>query len=260
MDKKSVNTIKTVIREIKDFCKKDTRKKLPLVIAKNVGIIGGLSYLFYDSLLYVLLLLPVFLLLFLEDVRKINKKKSEKTLIQFQDMLVIMSQDLQASASVENAFVHAGRELKKIYGTDTEVMKSLQKITHGLTINIPIEKLVFSMAERINEDEISMFAEVFAGAKRSGGNMVETISFTINTLLEKIRIKRETNMIISSKKLEQNIMSVIPMIILLYVKLCCGGFIESLYHCLSGVLIMTVFLIIYAVAYVWSKRIMDIEV
>lgn len=259
MDKKSAGII-IIIKEIKSFFNTQSKRIIGITIVKDIGIICSLAYLFYDSFFYVILLLPVFFFLFLEDIRRIKKKETEQLLMQFQDMLSVVSQDLQAGSSVENAFIHAEKELKAIYDVNAALLVELRKVIHGLSINIPIEKLINTMSETISEEEIQTFASVFISVKRTGANMVETISFTVNSLIEKIRIKRETNMIISSKKLEQSIMSVIPMAIICYIKLTSGEFIESLYHNLSGVIIMTIFLILYAVAYIWSKSIMNIEV
>lgn len=219
-----------------------------------------LSWLFYDNLLFVVPLFPVFVLLTYKDIQNIKAKQSKEKLLEFQNMLMVLSQSLQVGNSVENAFINAAKELEKIHGHQSVVMKSLYKITHGLDMNVPVEKVVSDMAEAVNEEEVHLFASVFYDAKRSGLNMIEVISFTTNSLLEKIRIKRETEMIVSAKKTEQNIMSVVPMGILLYIKICSGDFIASLYHNMSGILIMTGLLIVYLIAYLWSGYIMEIEV
>ena len=236
------------------------KKKLALLLIKNTTITIVLAYLFFDSLMFSLYLMPCFAVLLLYDTRNEKKRASDKLLQQFQDMLSIMSQNLQAGASVENAFINAEKELKKIHQTDSVFMRSLRRVVNGIRLNIPVEQLVNAMADTLCEEEIQTFATVFSGAKRSGGNLVDIIGFTVNTIMEKLRIKRETNMIISSKKMEQSIMSVIPMAVLLYVKLCCGDFINSLYHNPAGTVIMSIFIIIYMIAYIWSYSIMDIEV
>lgn len=223
-------------------------------------VIVLLSWLFYDNFLFSLFLIPIFLVLFYQDIKRIKEKASEEKILEFQDFLMVLSQSLQAGSSVENSFKNALKELEKIYSAKSLIMESLYRVANGMEMNIPIEKLVLEMAERVNEEDVKTFAAVFSGAKRSGVNMVEVISFTIDSLLEKIKIKRETDTIVRSKKTEQSIMSVVPMAILLYIKLCSGDFIEALYHNFSGGLIMTVFLIVYLIAYLWSAKIMDIEV
>ena len=248
------------LKEIISFCCKKPKKQLLLPVIKNVIVIVLLSWLFYDNFLFSLFLIPVFFILFYQDIKGIKEKMSEEKMLEFQDLLMVLSQSLQAGTSVENSFKNALKELEKIYSAKSLIMESLYRVVNGMEMNIPIEKLVLEMAERVNEEDVKTFASVFSGAKRSGVNMVEVISFTIDSLLEKIKIKRETDTIVRAKKTEQSIMSVVPMAILLYIKLCSGDFIEALYHSFSGGLIMTVFLIVYLIAYLWSAKIMEIEV
>lgn len=248
-----------MFKEIKLFLLSDMRKRLIIPLLKNITICILLSLLFYDNLLFLPLLAPVFVLLSYEDIKRIKEKENSLRLTEFQDLLMVLSQSLQAGASVENAFTTATEELSKIHGGKSVVMKSLYKIIYGLQMNIPIEKLILNMAEEIDIEEVHLFASVFTGGLKSGVNTIEVISFTSDSLMENIKTSREAEQIISAKKTEQNIMNLVPMGILLYIKLCSGDFIEALYHNLSGVLIMTVFLCIYLIAYLWSAKIMKLE-
>lgn len=60
--------------------------------------------------------------------------------------------------------------------------------------------------------------------------------------------------------MEQKVMSAIPALIIIYLKVTARDFIEPLYGNVSGMLIMTGCLIIYLISNVWSKRIVNIEV
>lgn len=237
----------------------DLRKRLMVPLLKNLTICFLLSWLFFDNFLFLPLLTPVFVLLNYEDIKKIKGNENALRLTEFQDLLMVLSQSLQAGASVENSFTAAVEELRKIHDGKSVVMKSLYKIIYGLQMNMPIEKLILNMAEAVDIEEVHLFASVFTGGLKSGVNTIEVISFTSHSLMEKIKAGREANQIISAKKTEQSIMNLVPMGILLYVKLCSGDFIEALYHNLSGALIMTVFLSIYLIAYVWSAKIMKLE-
>lgn len=249
-----------MIVEIRDFAVSKQRKKLIFPVIKNLIIIISLSWLFYDNILIFLLLIPIFLLLLYQDINKIKEQESCQRLMEFQDMLVIISQSIQVGSSIENAFVNAADDLVKIYHKDSVVMQSIYRIIYGLQMNVPIEKLVDDMAEQIPEEDVHVFASVFFGANKSGADLLEVIAFTADSLSEKISNKRETEQIISSKKTEQNIMNLVPVAILSYIKLCSNEFIAVLYHCPSGVAIMTFLLLIYLCAYLWSVKIMKIGV
>ena len=64
----------------------------------------------------------------------------------------------------------------------------------------------------------------------------------------------------SEKALEQKIMCVIPLGILGFLRLTSPEFLSGMYGNLTGRAVMTVCLLIYAVAYLWGKKIVGIEV
>ena len=66
--------------------------------------------------------------------------------------------------------------------------------------------------------------------------------------------------LLSGKRMEQRLMSLIPLCILGYVGITSPGFFDGMYHTVTGVVIMTLLLLVYAAAYVWGERIMNIQV
>lgn len=60
--------------------------------------------------------------------------------------------------------------------------------------------------------------------------------------------------------MEQNIMSLVPVLILAYVKVSSPEFLDSMYENLTGMAVMTVCFVVYVIAYLWGKRIVQIEV
>ena len=65
---------------------------------------------------------------------------------------------------------------------------------------------------------------------------------------------------IAAKRLEQNIMSVIPFAIVLYVGVTSKGYFDVLYTTSAGRVIMTVCLGVYGAAYIIGKKIIEIQV
>lgn len=62
------------------------------------------------------------------------------------------------------------------------------------------------------------------------------------------------------KKLEQNVMSAVPLFILAYVGAASPGFLDVLYHNPAGIAIMSVCLMVYALAWLAGKKLVEIEV
>lgn len=78
--------------------------------------------------------------------------------------------------------------------------------------------------------------------------------------MQKNETRKEIQVVLSAKKMEQNMMSLIPCLILLYVQTVSPGFLDAMYHNPAGIAIMTAALGVYLGAVVWGKKIVEIEV
>ena len=130
----------------------------------------------------------------------------------------------------------------------------------GLEVNQPIEVLMDKMALRLGVDEASQFAQVLWIIKRNGGNLIQIIKKSVEHMNQKIQVKEEILTMVSAKRMEQKIMSVMPFFILLYVRLMNPGYFQVLYDSPGGVILSTVCLIALVAAGMWAKKIVEIEV
>ena len=180
--------------------------------------------------------------------------------IQFRDLIYSALTWLKAGYSIENAFIGARSDVVLLYGKESYIVKHLDKMIKGMKNNIPLEKLISSMGKESDNADIQDFAAVFKVAKRSGGNMTEIIERTISTISQKIDVEKEIDVLVSAKRLEARIMYLVPFFIIFYISITSPGFFDVLYHNTFGVVIMSVCLAIYVVAFILSERIVDIDV
>ena len=123
----------------------------------------------------------------------------------------------------------------------------------------PLEKLIAEFSERSSMEELEYFSEVLSIAKRSGGNIIGIMKNTIRMIQEKMEAMEEIATAITEKQFEFQIMSVIPLVIILYLRVSAGNLIKSLYGNFIGISVMTVCLIIYGGCYLYGKRLLEIE-
>ena len=126
--------------------------------------------------------------------------------------------------------------------------------------NDQLEDILLSLGIRSDVKDIRDFAEIFRIAKRNGGSLSGLIGNTARMIEGKSEVRREIDTIMSEKRLEQRIMELMPFGMMLYVSLTSPGFFNSLYHNLTGVLLMGVCLILYVVACLMAEKILKIEV
>jgi tight adherence protein B len=73
-------------------------------------------------------------------------------------------------------------------------------------------------------------------------------------------VENEIDTMITSKRLEQRIMCIMPFAIVAYLRLTNGTYISGMYGNLPGIIAMTICLIVIAVSGLWGKKIVNIEV
>ena len=72
--------------------------------------------------------------------------------------------------------------------------------------------------------------------------------------------EQEIQVMISAKKMEANVMSVVPFLIILYLDTTSAGFFDVLYHNPVGIVVMSVCLVVYLVAVLLMQKLMEINV
>lgn len=233
-------------------------------LAENLGLFAALaaavSYLFYRSALVFFLLLPL-AGKFLKLRREACIKKRQRILTrQFLDGMQSVSVALVAGYSVETAFQEALKELGTMYEKDDMIVREFRYIVIQLGMNRSLEELLLNLAARSGIEDIRNFADIFAAAKRTGGNLISIIRSTVLMASQKEETRREIDTCLSAKKMEQNIMSIVPAAILVYVQMMSPGFLDGMYHNAAGVVVMSGCLAVYALAWYWGRKIVNIEV
>jgi len=218
------------------------------------------GYLFYNSYIAVISMLPLLIIFYKIKKSELVKREQHKLNLQFRDGILSVSASLQAGYSIENGFEQALGELTKLYDKKQPIINEFQKIIMQLKLNVTIEELLGDLAKRSGVEDIESFAEMFAIAKRTGGDFIKIIQKTSSNLSEKIETQEEVVLAIAGKQMEQKIMSMVPFGIIIYVRLTSSEFLSVLYGNVLGVTVMTVCLFVYGFSYWCGKKIVDIEI
>jgi len=237
-----------------------SRQELLLHIFAGACFAAVVGWLFYDSIIAWVLLLPLVVMSLNKKREKLCHKRKRKLELEFREVILSVSANLQAGYSVENAFQEAYKDIIVLYGTESVMTKELRLMFRRLNNNEQLEEVLADLAKRSGVQDIRDFADIFRIAKRGGGDMRSIIANTADIIGDKQEVRREIETVISEKKLEQSIMRAMPFIIIFYISFTSKGYFDSLYHNIWGWLIMTVALIVYAAACHISDKILEIEV
>lgn len=241
--------------------KQDIRKyEYAIGVLKATAATAVMSYVFYDSLIPAPLLLPVWMIYMRDWHDDISRKKEQELRQQFRDSIQVMASALKAGYSVENAIREAGKDISPVYSEETRIRKEFERMERQMDMNMSAEEVLKGFAERTGQEDIENFVNVFAAAKKSGGDSIAVIRDAVKIISGKIDTEKEIQTMIASKKMEFDIMCAVPFAIILYMKLTFGEFLNVLYGNMAGAAIMSLCIFIYMGAYVYGRKIIRIEV
>jgi tight adherence protein B len=228
-----------------------------LISAVAIFLIG---YIFYRSMLLALMLTPISLFYPSIRTKQIIKKRKRELKLQFKDALQSLSASLHAGKSFESAMRSAIADLLIQYETDSYIIREFEIIIRRLESNETIESAFDEFAERSKLEEIRNFAEVLEICKRTGGNLITAIKSSTDIIADKIEVLNDINSILAEKKLEQNILFVMPIAMILMLSISAKDFMQPVFTEPVGRVIMTISMGLFASAYFIAEKITNIEV
>ncbi len=227
----------------------------------DIATMAVLGYLFYRSILAMVILVLIGTPLLLYGQRKQYSKRQKMIMEeQFKDAILALAASLRAGYSVENSFVEVQRELVTLYGEKSIMAVEVKGIIKKLKLQAEVSQLLEELGQKCDVEDIKNFANVFKIAKRSGGDMVAIISRTAKTIGDKFDMQREIATMLAAKRLEQRLMLVMPMAILVYISIFNPGFLDILYEGMVGRLVMSACLVVYIAAFLIGEKIVDIDI
>lgn len=198
-------------------------------------------------------------------IRKEAKEKGQEIRMQqmqeqFLNGIKTLNTSLQAGMSMETAWREVEKETKLLYGEDSLFYQEIAGMNNSVSLNIPIEKLFMEFANRTGMEDLMQFAETFDYGKRSGGNWIKIIESTVYRMSEKYEAKQQIEIMVAEKRMEQQVMNVIPLGVLAFLQFSSWEYMSVMYHNWLGVICMTVVLFGYGASIYLSRKILQIKV
>lgn len=225
------------------------------------AVLFGVGYVFYHSIV-LSALAALFCVKFPKiRTRQIIEKRKRQLTLQFKDMLYSLSSALSVGKSVEMGLRDTLVDLRVIYpDPETDILKELEYILRGIGLHLTTEEMFSQFAARAHLEDIDNFVDIFVTCKRTGGDLIEVMRSTSNTIGEKIEVKQEINTMIAGKKYEFNFMMVLPVILVLFLTLTSGDYMAPVFETVVGKLAMTAAIGTFVLSYAVGSRIMRIDI
>jgi tight adherence protein B len=223
--------------------------------AATGGIVG---YVFYEHVIAILVsAIAAVVYINLYYIKNRTEAVKKRLLLQFRDMLESLSSSVSAGANISSAFLTAQKDMESLHGGDSYIARELRHINESVAINQNLEHLLSDFGKRSCLHEIQSFANVFETCNRLGGDFLEITDMTCQIICDKIEVRQEILTVVSAKKTEQFVMLIMPVIFVLLLKGLGAGIADM--SSAMGRISSTIALILFAVSYLISRRILRIE-
>lgn len=228
-------------------------------MGKAIGITVVIMFLFYRSV-WAIAFFPVVLFFQKREERRAQEERRQRKLQEeFLHGINVLNSALQAGLSMENAWREVEIESKLMYGTSSEWYLSVKEMNQKVAHNTPVEKLFLDLAYKTKLEDMIQFAELLEYGKRSGSDWRKIIENTVNQMKERETARQEIEVMVAEKKMEQQIMNILPLGLLAFLQISAEDYMSVLYHNWLGVIVMTIFLVVYIIAILISRKILKVQ-
>lgn len=245
---------------LNDYCSSFISKFEIAAVLTVLYLTGAIiGFIFYDHLIAAMVLGFIMMIFFREYAQYKRKRLKIRILDEFVVVNNIVLGEISGHASVESVYLKIAKEASenKIMGV-TLLKEELMLWGRMIEIGERPEKIIQLFANKLKDNTILQYSSVFKLAMSQGVDLKRVIATTNRILREKSRMNAEINVMISEKKLEQKIMSVMPFVMIFFLKTTSKSFVLPLYNTVIGRVVMTILLLVFACCYIWSNKITDI--
>lgn len=190
---------------------------------------------------------------------QIIAERKKKLRTQFIDLLDSLAASISAGKNVPNAFVAAREDLLIQYQPDAYIVQEVDNIISGIQNNIDVGSMLLNFGERSGIQDIRTFGRVFETAYSKGANLKDVVRNSHMILSNKCEIEAEIETKVASNKNEQNIMIIMPVILILMIKMAGSDFANN-FTTPTGILCTTIAIGTFVGAYLLGRKILNIEV
>ena len=191
--------------------------------------------------------------------RNATKKRRKNLRLQFRDMLEVLSVAMRAGNPPAIALQSARGDLLLLYNETSDIIVELDLIIASFNNAVPLSESFHDFAERSGIEDIESFASIYKTIEGKSSRADEIVRQTQSIIGDKMEIEMEIETLMTSAKNEMNIMTIMPLVILLILGYVGSGFMGAIYTTVGGRVAATVGLIIFIISVALGKKINSVK-
>ena len=137
-------------------------------------------------------------------LRRRQHRRSADFVLQLPDTLALIVSGLRAGFSLQQSLVNVAKETP--YPTSAEFNRLAQELRLGVSLVEALDGL----ARRIKSEDLDMIVSVFKIHGRVGGNLATILETVSSTIRERVRLRREVQVITSMQRYSSYVLGLLP--------------------------------------------------
>lgn len=186
--------------------------------------------------------------------RWLDNRRRTKFNAQLPEALATMSNALRAGFSLSQAFdsvVELG---------DKPMSEEFRIFQQQLRIGMSFEDALESMSERVGSDDLTLVTTAILISRKTGGNVTEIFDKISETIRGRQKIERKVRSMTAQGRVQGIIVSILPILLGLFMFIIKPGMMTSFLFSLTGVISITVMLLLITVGWLIIRKIIRIDV
>ena len=189
---------------------------------------------------------------------QLRAKRQTELTKQFRSWLDSLAVALSTGMNTHDALASSKEDLIVEYGPKSHIVNEVTDMISSIHNNIPLVQTLNFFSERSQIEDIANFSTVFAVSSEAGGNIKDVVRRTSTIISDKLAVNEQIETTITSNKSQFTVMMFIPVVIIMMMRSISSDFARS-FSSITGVLVNTVALGIFYIAFRIGNKIMDIK-
>ena len=236
------------------------RAEKVMILAVLVAVFAALGILFYDTPVTAAIAPFTCIPALKAYSYEMASRRRARLRNQFRDLLDSLSSSFAGGRHLYEALYEAEKELSAIYDEDYEIIIEIKRMLKMMEDGENDTDVMSDLAARSGIDDIEMFSQVFGACRETGGDMITAMTDASSMLADKIKIENGIRALTSQKKAEGLIISIMPVLIILFLRAVAPDYIGVMYGNIIGSALMTLALAAAVYAYYLIRKITEIKV
>lgn len=183
------------------------------------------------------------------------KKKKRMKLFenQLSDALTVISNALRAGFSFQQALESV------VSGMADPIAKEFGAVVREAKLGLPIEKALQNLADRLQQDDLSLLVSAVLIQKQVGGNLSEILDSIGGTIRERLKIRGQIKTLTAQGKISGIIIGLLPLAIMAMLMVLNPDYIKQFFTTQTGMAMIGLAVVMESVGFLLVRKVVSIK-